>query len=344
MGLAAATFFAMVSGILLRSAFEPQAARWAVLGAGLQLVAVAGFAAVIWRTLATTEASRQLPFRFVRASTFWFAAAATLDLFHLRRMVHASTREALLSQVATFQASLRDLQIHGVAMLMVFGVALRLFPAVFRFPDPDPCLARALFWPLNLGIVGESLGLVLFMSTRRSPWAALAGLATVAVTSSALAFAANLRVFARPAAFDRSHKFFRASHWWLALSLLMVAASPIYFKLTGQPFSHAWYGAARHAITVGFVSLTIMGVAARVIPTLAGLDSNRLGNLNAPFALVNLGCTLRVFGQVLTDFSPDAFAVVGVSGLLEVTGLALWGVPLAGILLGAGPKAGLQKP
>lgn len=334
-GLAAATFVLMLAGILLRSTFEPRPAPFAaVTGATLETAAVFGFVAVIWRTLATAESRQQLPFLYIRAATFWFAIGSVVDLFHTSRLVTATSREVVVAQVATFQAALRDLQIHGVAMIMIFGVALRLFPSVFQFPEPRWNWARPLFWPLNFGIAAESLGLVLFMNTKNPIWAALSGLGVLAVALSALAVAASLRVFRRPGAWDRSHKFFRASHLWLGLSLVMLVTSPIYFKLTGQGFSHAWYGAARHAITVGFVSLTIMGVAARVIPTLAGLDPNRLGSLAVPFTLVNLGCSLRVAGQVATDFHANAFAFAGVSGLLELTGLALWGVPLAWVLLG----------
>jgi hypothetical protein len=41
-------------------------------------------------------------------------------------------------------------------------------------------------------------------------------------------------------------------------------------------FSHAFSGATRHAITVGFISLMIMGVAAKVVPTLKGVDVRTL--------------------------------------------------------------------
>ena len=99
-------------------------------------------------------------------------------------------------------------------------------------------------------------------------------------------------------------------------------------------FSHAYYGATRHAITVGFVSLMIVGVAAKVVPTLNGVDVHALSQLWLPFVLINAGCLLRVVGQTLTDFSPMAFPVAGVSGLLEVTGLAVWGVHLTLIMAG----------
>lgn len=99
-------------------------------------------------------------------------------------------------------------------------------------------------------------------------------------------------------------------------------------------FSHAYYGAIRHAITVGFISLMIVGVAARVVPTLNGLDIRRLTPLWGSFLLLNFGCVLRVVAQTLTDFTPHAFPVAGVSGLLEVTGLALWGIHLWLVMAG----------
>jgi hypothetical protein len=99
-------------------------------------------------------------------------------------------------------------------------------------------------------------------------------------------------------------------------------------------FSHAYFGAVRHAITVGFISLMIVGVAARVVPTLNGVDPRRLSKLWGPFLLLNGGCALRVAGQTLTDFVPAAFPVTGVSGVLEVLGLTLWAIHLWRIMSG----------
>src|SRR5262245_5382949 len=44
--------------------------------------------------------------------------------------------------------------------------------------------------------------------------------------------------------------------------------------------------------------------------------------------LVNTGCLLRVSTQILTDLAPGAFSVIGLSGVLEVTGIAVWGIGL----------------
>jgi hypothetical protein len=76
----------------------------------------------------------------------------------------------------------------------------------------------------------------------------------------------------------------------------------------------------------------IMGFAAKVVPTLNGSDPRQLTKLWGPFILVNIGCFLRVSTQTLTDWYHGAFAFVGVSGMLEVTGLAWWGLGLIGII------------
>src|SRR5262249_47199172 len=99
-------------------------------------------------------------------------------------------------------------------------------------------------------------------------------------------------------------------------------------------FSHAYYGATRHAITVGFISLMIVGVAAKVVPTLNGVDVRTLTRLWVPFWLINGGCALRVIGQTLTDFTAVSFPFTAASGLLECLGLAVWGVHLWSIMAG----------
>ncbi len=81
----------------------------------------------------------------------------------------------------------------------------------------------------------------------------------------------------------------------------------------------------------------ILGMAAKVVPTLNGVDIRRLRPLWVPFALVNVGCAMRVGFQVLTDFGAWAYPVAGVSGLLEVAGIAIWGVHLWRIMNGWNP-------
>lgn len=78
----------------------------------------------------------------------------------------------------------------------------------------------------------------------------------------------------------------------------------------------------------------IVGVAAKVVPTLNGVDVRALSPLRAPFVLLNVGCALRVVTQTLTDFTPLAFPIAGLSGVLETLGLAWWGVHLWAVTAG----------
>lgn len=109
----------------------------------------------------------------------------------------------------------------------------------------------------------------------------------------------------------------------------MMPFFPLYGLLARQVFSHTYMGSHRHAFTVGLISLMIMGVSSRVVPILAGMDSNRMNSLWVPFILMNLGCSGRVLLQVLTDFVPSvAFPLVGLTGFIEFTALLWWGVEL----------------
>jgi hypothetical protein len=183
------------------------------------------------------------------------------------------------------------------------------------------------------------------MRTAGHVWAALWYASVVLLTVAVAVLVANWRIFSRPEESDRSLKFMRAAYLWLFVSLLMLVLLPAYQHglLAGFApdsaaaqlgFSHAYYGAIRHAITVGFISLMIVGVAAKVVPTLNGVNVRALAPLWTPFLLINAGCTLRVVGQTLTDFTALAFPFAAVSGLLEVAGLALWGVHLWSIMAG----------
>jgi hypothetical protein len=54
--------------------------------------------------------------------------------------------------------------------------------------------------------------------------------------------------------------------------------------------------------------------------------------------LINLGCFLRVSLQVASDWTPEPFRVIGVSGVLELTALLLWAGVLFRGLVGRMPR------
>jgi hypothetical protein len=218
-----------------------------------------------------------------------------------------------------------------------------MLPNVYGFPAPNRRLALAALAGLNLAVAGEAAGLVL-MRLDSPAWAGLWYGSVLLLAGCVATLVRDWGVLGRGAKRCRTLKFVQAAYAWLFASLLMLVALPAYqFAVlpavapdavavrTG--FSHAYYGATRHAITVGFVSQMIVGVAARVVPTLRGADPRLLPRLWAPFVLINLGCGLRVLGQTVTDWDDRVFPLIGASGVLEVAGLAVWGAHLAGLML-----------
>ena len=53
----------------------------------------------------------------------------------------------MIWSIATYQAPLRDLQIHGLALLMILGVSLRMLPAIYGLPRMPE---RRAWWALGL--------------------------------------------------------------------------------------------------------------------------------------------------------------------------------------------------
>jgi len=350
-GLAFLSFWLMVAGIVARSALEPIAATraWAywpaVGGAAIEVIAIILFVAVL--TATWRNSGKPLAFYdwYIASALVWFVVQAVYEAVYLAATLNAAGTD-LVPLVATWQAPLRDLQIHGFATLMILGVSQRLLHHVYGFPAPAVRLSRIALIVLNVAVLGEASALVLMRLHERA-WAGLWFGSVLALTVAAALLVRDWGLFtARPATRDRSLKFVRAAYAWLFVSLGMVLALPAYqFGLlpwlapgsaaAGTGFSHAYYGATRHAITVGFISLMIVGVAAKIVPTLNGLDGAALSRLWLPFVLINTGCSVRVVGQVLTDFTTASFPFTGVSGVLEVSGLAVWGVHLWRIMSGS---------
>jgi hypothetical protein len=336
---AVAAFALMAFGLVVRTAGMTAAGATehatcaAMVGGAAELAAVAIFAAQVLVTFRRSPAAVEPYVGFAFMAVLWFVAQALLDVWHTWTTMTAATQKELLWYVATYQAPLRDLQIHGLALFMILGVSMRMLPALFDVPPVPP---RRAWWALGVltaAVVGEAVVFVAYRWTQNHALAALLMVPWLMLAAGCAMAALPWRLWRPMKVRDRSGKFVRAAYAWLAASLLMLLLLPAYQALSGMPFSHAYYGATRHAITVGFVSLMIMGMAAKVVPTLNGVDPRRLPQLWAPFVLVNAGCFLRVSLQTLTDWHPAFFMAIGISGVMEVTGLGWWGLHLARIML-----------
>jgi hypothetical protein len=348
-GCAFASLGLLLVGLVARSVCEPLADAVPVLGdlaiAGgvLEVVAIAAFAWIIVATLRSSQKPFEAYDWYVVCALFWFVGQAVYEAVYLAATLTA-VGDARLALVATWQGALRDIQIHGFALLMILGVSQRLFHHFYGLPAPSRRLSLRALVALNAAVLGEAAGLIL-MRLAGHAWAALWYASVLLLTAAVMGLVSNWHIFSPSEERDRSLKYLRAAYVWLFISLGMLVLLPAYqFGLLGSAapdsaaaqlgFSHAYYGAIRHAITVGFISLMIVGVAAKVVPTLNGLNVRALAPLWLPFILINAGCAMRVVGQTLTDFTASSFPFTGVSGLFEVTGLALWGMHLWRIMAG----------
>lgn len=343
--LAMVSWLAMLAGIACRStAMMWTSAAWAGpvhhAGAIVEIVAVAIFIGLLLTAFRRSGQPIRPYVALAFASLAFFLIQTLYSSWHIARLMAAPDRSSLLNQIATFQAPLRDVQIHGMAMLMIFAVAIRMFPTIFGLPEVSDRRGWAALSLFLTAIVGETL---LFLAYRLTGSHALA--AALLLPWLLLPIAAGLIVVPwklwRPlppaARSERSGKFVRIAFAWLFVSLAMLLLLPVYQWVSGIAFSHAYYGAIRHAITVGFISMMIVGMASKVVPTLREIGPERLPRLWLPFVLINIGCTLRVGFQIGTDWHPICFKLVGISGLLEWTGLAIWAGHLLAVMRGWGP-------
>ncbi|MEW6202083.1 MAG: DUF1858 domain-containing protein [bacterium] len=301
-------------------------------GSAAEVTAVILFATIIIRTFGI-KLSKLAPFEFyILGSTFWFFIATVFSGIHFYLTTSAGTTEALIQQVATWQLPLRDIQIHGFAMLMVLGVSQRFLPGMYNFPETSSRKSIIVFSVLNLVVISEVISFVVFRLTGITYAAfALEG-AAVLMFATVLWLIIPWNLWKPVPEGDRGLKFIRAAYLWLVIALALVVVMPFYNRIIGVEFSHAYFGAARHAITVGFITMMILGVASKVVPTLSGIDVRQLNPLLATFILVNLGCTLRVTSQILSDHFSGAFKVIGFSGVLEVIGITIWGIHLVRLM------------
>ncbi|MGN6370275.1 MAG: NnrS family protein [Phycisphaerae bacterium] len=331
----------VMSGILVRTVGMTTVGEWraavpvAMAGCGVEVAAIAIFALQMAVTCRRGKTAFRPESGYLMGAMVWMVVMSLFDAFHTYMTMASATEGELLWYVGTYQAPLRDLQIHGVALFMILGISSRMIPAFYGRPAGSGVRGWCAVGLLGAGVAGE---VVIFLVYRWSgvQWvAALLMAPWVMLATGVVLQVWPWRLWEAPRRVDRSDKFIRMAFGWLALSLAMLLMLPVYQAAVGIPFSHAYYGAIRHAITVGFVSLMIAGMSARFVPAIRGIASSRLPRLRGPFVLVNVGCLLRASMQTLTDWYTPVYGVIGVSALLEIAGLTWWAVDLLRTMWGS---------
>jgi len=322
--LARRTFWLMAGGLTARALAQPYAreafaAVVGVAGAAAELVAVFLFARIIARTIAQSPAPRAGFERYLFAGNFWFLLVAAANLASMLGM--ALTGDPVIHP--RLNAALIHVEVVGFIGLWILGVSLRILPVFLGLPALGAAAVRGVFWGMNAGGALAALAEVSGLTALRVP-ASLLELAAV------LAFVLGMRIFRTPAPSAHAdpnpyyRKFIVAAYAWLAFAALLLAFISVYESAL-RPLPHELTGSYRHAITVGFITAMIMGVASRVVPVFRGVPLQGVGLVNAAFWLLNAGCAVRVVFQGIAGFLGAPFTLVSsASAYLEIPAIALF--------------------
>jgi hypothetical protein len=342
--LANLTFYLMLTGIATRIGAEllaPDALGLALgaVASVTELAAIGLFIAIILNTARKSVQPHNPYEKFIFGALAWFFVQAILsDVFFFAKATAANQSE-LIHRIALLDGPLRDIQLLGFVAMIIAGVSQRFVPVVYQLGRPQHDRQTLIFWLMNASLLLDVASYVLLLTTRNPVFALGLETSFLLMLTWAVLLVRQLRIFATPRERDRSWKFVRTSYLWLLIAMVMLPFFPAYGILTHQYFAHSFMGAYRHAFTVGFVTLMIVGISSRVVPILAGIDSGRLSALWGPFILLNIGDAGRVTLQILTDFIPRiAYPLVGFTGFLELAALAWWGVGLWRIMNAASAR------
>ncbi|HZT70418.1 MAG TPA: NnrS family protein [Terriglobia bacterium] len=332
--LANLTLYLMLCGILTRVVADVLRHGATALALGsisvvVELAAISLFILIILKTSAKSLAPHNPYETLILSALAWFLVQAVFSGLFFFAQATAATPEQTIFRIALLDAPLRDMQLFGFAALIIAGVSQRFVPVVYGLGKPERDHQRLIFWLMNGSLLLDIASYVaLFMTGSRTAGFFLE-IAYALMPVWAFLLVVQLRIFKQPTQIDRSWKFIRAAYVWLLIAMVMMPFLMPYSTMQGEAFSHAFWGAHRHAFTVGFVSMMILGVSSRVVPILAGIDSKQLSSLWGPFVLLNAGCAGRVGLQVLTDFVPRvAYPLIGFTGIIELGALAWWGFEL----------------
>jgi hypothetical protein len=333
-GLANLSFYLLAAGIIAGISAEMLLPNrislgLAALSGALEITAVFLFMMVLYRTASQALAPRNPYEKFIATSLAWFLLGTILEPVMFFAKATAHSEQALITRVALIDGPLRDIQLLGFAAVIIAGVSQRFVPRVFGLGNPKHDRLNTIFWLMNGSLLLDVVSYCLLGVTGKFYFGISLELAYMLAPVWAALLAIQLGVFRKPTQPDRTFKFVRAAYVWLLTACIMLPFFPLYSALTHQAFAHTYMGSYRHAFTVGFISMMILGVSSRVVPILAGVDAKQMSSLWGPFVLLNVGCAGRVLLQIMTDFTPGvAYPLLGFTGFIELVALFWWGAEL----------------
>lgn len=319
----------LVLRIILQSA-PISALRFLLLtSAFLEMISVCLFAFIILRTIFASKEKVGIFDKFFQAGIIWLLISIGINCGMIIYLYKHGTYEIPKFVFSPFV----HLYLFGFVFMFIFAINVR---TVFAFLDIKPVREKAVnitFWVLNASV---PIYFVAHLFAHRSPVALRVTQGIVFPIAFALiSFIYGLRIFERSTkelqdvVMDRSYaKTIRTAYLWLIVTMVILVIIP--FLGQDSDIQRRFHGSLNHAVTVGFITMMIIGYASKMIPTFKGIDMYSLKLSNLTFVLLNTGCFLRVFSQILVGVNekPLFYAVMGSSGWFEVAAIGIFGYNL----------------
>jgi hypothetical protein len=322
----------MLAGIVLRAICQPLAAGSAlfgsltVLSAALELASLGlfMFGLIQGRIMAD---SIQGPERFSRAALQWFAAALLLNLAACLYMALQGS-----SVVPDWlDRTVIVVELFGFILAMIFGVNARNLPLFMRVKAARAEALRPVLWLLPAAVVlcGAGQAVAGFwpangQALASAGWLGLILAAALYVKAVGLLGRRNRQVLTAG-----ESKWYEAyvlgAYFWLAVGLLLELATSL-ARLAGRGVpGDDLFLAGLHAITVGFMSTMIMGMAARIVPAFAATRLHSRALFIGAWWCLMLGTALRVPTQALyTSAGGIVVPLLGLSGVIQLAAIMLF--------------------
>ena len=326
-------FWMMFTGVILRNAgqplgFYPVGRVLSLLSAGLEMASTLLFVSFVFGLLARVRAGKydrgDPILRFVAMGAVFFAVAI---IFVAAQGVWLAGRVETavpvpLTEPFTFAA------LYGFLLAFIYGFGNRV---VALFLGVGPARRRAPEAAMLLQAAGVPLFLLSYLPALPAHVALLlrdGGMAAAAL--SAVVYLAGHGFLWRRAAFPAmktpgSPTFaIRAAFACLGLWAVLELAAIALVRTTRLPAQNLWWAdAARHAFTVGFLTLLIVGMSFRILPVFSGkrLWSPRLAPVT--YVLLLAATAMRLL-QYPAAFRPLFYVIGSYAGVPAVLALLLF--------------------
>ncbi len=334
-GAAWASYGLLLGGLILRSLYQPfaqnpVAAVTTFLGSLFEVAAVGAFLSVIRSTL--REHRRRLPerrsgqpfvhIRYLMAGGAWLLVSGTLAAI--------SAGVMLVQEVNVQPAGLNEvwmnISIFGFAGMFIFGVGQRTMPHFLALDDLNPAAGRAAFAAFTAGLALQIASLGLPYSKELLATSAILELIGFSLFLIAVPLLGRLPVH-RPAAPPFFASFVRAAFafGWLGTAGYALAAVS---DALGVAVPRTLTDAYRHAWTIGWITMLIVGVGYRLVPIFFGRSLSMPRAVWAIFTLMIGGVCIRIGADILSTRYQSAYAWTNLSGILILIAMAIFALEI----------------